>query len=220
MNPATFLGLDKENQWRVSKDIAYSETLKTPSGLYKYVCKHFGLDTLKEAGKGRKTQRQREMYLMLAFELFDIPIGKRSAYLSMLGNIIGRDRATVHYQYETKYKGEYYSKGVDDYLIQGQRYMWHFYTILDAFKSTDYSEQVKELFIEEQPKLGNSLLSMKLLIDRKAILNFISMGYDYKDVNECFIGYTKTEAFKKAIKKYRPGLGRLIDYNVNKINNK
>ena len=49
MNPLLFLGLDKENQWRVSKDIAYSNTIHTPSGLYKYVCNHFGLDTLKEA---------------------------------------------------------------------------------------------------------------------------------------------------------------------------
>jgi len=220
MNPATFLGLDKENQWRVSKDIAYSETMQTPSGLYKYFCKHFGLETLKEAGRGRKLQREREMYLMIAFELFDIPSGKRSAYFSMLGNILGRDRTTVHYQYENSYKGEYYSKGVDTFLIQGQRYMWHFYTILDAFKSSDYSEQVKELFIKEKPKPDVSLLSMKLLLDRKAILNFISMGYDYDDVNESFFGYTKTHAFKNAIKKYRPGLGRLIDYNVNKINNK
>ena len=220
MNPATFLGLDKENQWRVSKDIAYSKTMQSPSGLYKYVCKHFGLDTLKEAGRGRKMQREREMYLMIAFELFNIPIGKRSSYFSMLGNILGRDRTTVHYQYENSYKGEYYSKGVDTFLIQGQRYMWHFYTILDAFKSTDYSEEVKELFIKEKPKPDVSLLSMKLLLDRKAILNFIAMGYDYEDVNESFFGYTKTHAFKNAIKRYRPGLGRLIDYNVNKINNK
>ncbi len=220
MNPATFLGLDKTNQWRVSKDIAYSETMQSPSGLYKYVCKHFGLDTLKEAGRGRKLQREREMYLMIAFELFNIPIGKRSSYFSMLGNILGRDRTTVHYQYENSYKGEYYSKGVDTFLIQGQRYMWHFYTILNAFKSTDYSKEVKELFIKEKPKPDVSLLSMKLLLDRKAILNFISMGYDYKDVNESFFGYTKTHAFKNAIKRYRPGLGRLIDYNVNKINNK
>ena len=220
MNPATFLGLDKENQWRVSKDIAYSETMQSPSGLYKYVCKHFGLDTLKEAGRGRKLQREREMYLMIAFELFNIPIGKRSSYFSMLGNILGRDRTTVHYQYENSYKGEYYSKGVDNHLIQGQRYMWHFYTILNAFKSVDYTEEVKELFIKEKPKPDVSLLSMKLLLDRKAILNFISMGYDYKDVNESFFGYTKTHAFKNAIKRYRPGLGRLIDYHVNKINNK
>ena len=220
MNPIKFLGLDKENQWRVSKDIAYSNTIHTPSGLYKYVCNHFGLDTLKEAGRGRKLQREREMYLMLAFELFDIPSGKRSAYFSMLANIIGRDRTTVHYQYENHYKGEYYSKGVETFLIQGQRYMWHFYTILDTFKSTDYSENVKELFIKEKPKPDVSLLSMKLLLDRKAILNFIAMGYDYKDVNESFFGYTKTHAFKNAIKRYRPGLGRLIDYNVNKINNK
>ena len=104
MNPIKFLGLDKENQWRVSKDIAYSNTIHTPSGLYKYVCNHFGLDTLKEAGRGRKLQREREMYLMLAFELFDIPSGKRSAYFSMLANILGRDRTTVHFSMKTTIK--------------------------------------------------------------------------------------------------------------------
>ena len=218
MNPLTFLGLDKTNQWRVSKEISYADTTQTPSGLYKYVCQHFGLETLREVGRGRKLQREREMYLMVAFELFNIPNGKRSSYFSMLGNILGRDRTTVHYQYENSYKGEYYSKGVDSHLIQGQRYMWHFYTILNAFKTVDYTEEVKELFIKEEPKPDVSLLSMKLMLDRKAILNFIAMGYDYKDVNEAFFGYTKTHAFKTAIRRYRPGLGRLIDYHVNKIN--
>ena len=34
MNPLTFLGLDKTNQWRVSKEISYADTTQTPSGLY------------------------------------------------------------------------------------------------------------------------------------------------------------------------------------------
>jgi len=218
MNPLLFLGLDKENQWRVSKDIAYSNTIHTPSGLYKYVCNHFGLDTLKEAGRGRKLQREREMYLMLAFELFDIPNGKRSAYFSMLANILGRDRTTVHYQYESHYLGEYYKQGADTITMNGQRYMWHFYTILNEFKTEDYTDTIKELLIRKREEGENSKLSMELLYNRKAILNFIAMGYDYRDVNESFFGYTKTHAFKNAIKDYRPALGRLIDYHVNKIN--
>ena len=218
MQAFTFLGLDQESQYKISRGLNFSDTIKTPTGLYKYVCTHFGLESLKEAGRGRKLQRERELYLMLSFELFKIPSKKKSQYFEMLGNILGRDRTTVHYQYENHYLGGYYSKGADSIIMNGQRYMFHFYTILNEFKTEDYTDTIKELLIRDKKEGEKSKLSMELLYNRKAILNFINMGYSYKDVNECFFGYTKTHAFKNAIKDYRPGLGRLIDYHVNKIN--
>ena len=136
----------------------------------------------------------------------------------MLGDILGRDRTTVHYQYENHYLGEYYKQGADTITMNGQRYMWHFYTILNEFKSEDYTDTIKDLLIRKREEGENSLLSMELLYNRKSILNFISMGYDYRDVNESFFGYTKTHAFKNAIKNYRPALGRLIDYHVERMN--
>tara|TARA_R110002111_G_scaffold261017_1_gene333248 strand:+ start:1089 stop:1748 length:660 start_codon:yes stop_codon:yes gene_type:complete len=218
MKAFTFLGLDKESQYKISRGLNFSDTIKTPKGLYKYVCTHFGLESLKEAGRGRKLQRERELYLMLSFELFKIPSKKKSQYFEMLGNILGRDRTTVHYQYENHYLGEYYKQGADTITMNGQRYMWHFYTILNEFKTEDYTDTIKELLIRKRDEGENSKISMELLYNRKAILNFIAMGYDYRDVNESFFGYTKTHAFKNAIKDYRPGLGRLIDYHVERMN--
>ena len=218
MQAFTFLGLNQESQYKISRGLNFSDTIKTPKGLYKYVCTHFKLDSLREDNGGRKLQKERSVYLMLSFELFKIPVKKKSKYFEMLGEILDKDRATISHQYKNHYLGGYYSKGADSIIMNGQRYMFHFYTILNEFKTEDYTDTIKELLIRDKKEGEKSKLSMELLYNRKAILNFINMGYSYKDVNECFFGYTKTHAFKNAIKDYRPGSGRLIDYHVNKIN--
>ena len=81
----------------------------------------------------------------------------------MLGEILDKDRATISHQYKNHYLGGYYSKGADTITMNGQRYMWHFYTILNEFKTEDYTDTIKELLIRDKKEGEKSRLSMELL---------------------------------------------------------
>ena len=216
MKAEIFLGLNKGDKYLVSKNVKSSNIEYSTKGLYKAVCEHFGLADIKEVGLGRKLFKQREIYAMLTFTLFDIPEGKKSSFFRGIGDLIGRDRSSIIHLYDGAFKDGFFKSNPT--LINGQRYMWHFYSILSQFKKEDHTSTLDDLYIKDVDKGDNSLISNSLRFERKAILNFISMGYSYKEVNEAFFFYTQTFSFMNAIKKYRPALKRLMDYHIRKIN--
>lgn len=212
MKAEIYLGLDKTTQ------VAYSTQLKvkgiTFKSIYDRVCEHFEVTNLEEGYKKKAKAPMREIFLMLVFENFEMPEKGSSRFLTILGDMLGRDRTTILYYYRNLFQSGTYMTNVN-YFYRGDYYINHFYSIKHKVMGTEVVD--KKVYRVMPRKNAPTKLGMSLAKDRKEILNCIRRGEDLEYLNKKYFNYSTLRWLRERIRIEVPGLLRLMRYHDRKI---
>ena len=212
MKAEIFLGLDKTTQ------VSYSSHIKVKGITFKTihdkVCEHFGVTTLEEGYKKKSKAPMREIFLMLVFENFDVPKKGSSKFLTILGDMIGRDRTNVLYYYRQLYLTKAYNKNIN-YFYKCDYYTNHFYNIKEKVMGSETVD--KKVYRKIERKVIDNKFSKGLNKYRSEILESIRKGEDLAYLNANFFNYSTLRWLRDRIRREKPGLLRLMNYHDRKI---